>query len=146
MRRQKLRTGRIEQSSTNLIEGLPTLTELIAKHKNRKEELVWMHKEVPTYIRRTTELWRTTTSKVKVSSSWVQKMMSSPPVLYDRTLSDNNIQMKSTLHLVLYVRSGIQIFVKTLTVEKITTTKTSLWKVLFRSNIVYRNLVIEHQV
>ena len=55
MRKQKLGTGRIEQSSTNLIEGLPTLTELIAKHKNRKEELVWMHKEVPTYIR---VLWR----------------------------------------------------------------------------------------
>ena len=68
------------------------------------------------------------------------------PSLYDRTLSDNNIQMKSTLHLVLYVRSGIQIFVKTLTVEKITTTEQSLWKVLFRSSIVYRNLVIEHQV
>ena len=48
------------------------------------------------------------------------------PSLYDRTLSDNNIQMKSTLHLVLYVRSGIQIFVKTLTVEKITTTDLSI--------------------
>ena len=46
--------------------------------------------------------------------------------MYDRTLSDMAIQKKSTLHLVLYVRSGIQIFVKTLTVEKITTTDLSI--------------------
>ena len=42
-------------------------------------------------------------------------------VLEDRhTLSDYNIQEDSTIHMVLYLRAGMQIFVKTLTGRTIT--------------------------
>ena len=39
---------------------------------------------------------------------------------HSRTLSDHNIQRQSTLHLVLQLRGGMQIFVKTLTGRTIT--------------------------
>ena len=39
---------------------------------------------------------------------------------HSRTLSDHNIQRQSTLHLVLQLRGGMQIFVKILTGETIT--------------------------